>query len=156
MKGDPSINQHLNAVLRELLTSINQYFLHARMLDDWGMEGLGQKDYQRSIKAMKQSDSMISRVLFLEGLPNLQDLGKLLIGEDVAEILKNNLTMDMLVRTTLVSAVDACEKAHDFVSREHLEAILEDLEEHIDWLEAQLDLLDKVGSQNYIQSAMGE
>jgi len=156
MKGDPSVNQQLNTVLSALLTSINQYFLHARMLGDWGLEALEKKDYHCSINAMKQADVIVSRILLLEGLPNLQSLGKLFIGEDVAEIVKNNLMLDMQVRETLVNAIEVCEATQDFVSRDHLEDILEGLEEHIDWLEAQVNLLAKMGSQNYIQSAMSE
>lgn len=154
MKGKNSINQQLNNVLTELLTAINQYFLHARMLGDWGFETLEKRDYDASIHAMKDADKLIKRVLFLEGLPNLQQLGKLLIGESVPEIIKNDLEMETRLHDALSKAVSACEEAADYISREHLEAILDENEERIDWLETQLTLIDSVGKKNYLQSAL--
>ena len=153
MKGQSEINQHLNSVLLELLTAINQYFLHARMLGDWGLEALEKHDYEASIHAMKESDKLIKRILFLEGLPNLQNLGKLLIGEDVPEILRNNLAMETRVHSAMQQALAECEKAGDFISREHLQELLEHNEERIDWLETQLALIERIGIQNYLQSA---
>ena len=154
MKSDSSTIQVLNAALKEQLTAINQFFLHARILKNWGVNELNERMYKHSIKAMKQADDLIERVLFLEGLPNLQDLGKLLIGEDVAEIIKNDLTMEIEIRNGLVQGISQCESAGDYVSRELLEHILEENEEHIDWLEAQLWLIDNSGLENYIQSQM--
>lgn len=154
MKGDAKLNQVFNEVLRESLTAINQYFLHARMLGDWGFESLEKHDYDASIHAMKEADRLIKRILFLEGLPNLQDLGKLLIGEDVPEVLKNNLDMETRINATLKKAIEQCEHASDYISREHLEALLEHNEERIDWGETQLALLDKLGIQNYLQSGI--
>ena len=153
MRSDPSVNQQLNAVLKETLTAINQYFLHARMLGNWGLHGLEKHEYGASIQAMKHSDKIIARVLFLEGLPNLQDLGKLLIGEDVPEILKNDLTAESHYRKTLATAIDHCERQQDYISRHHLEELQEDSEERIDWLETQLSLIDAMGIENYLESA---
>ena len=154
MKTNPTINQQHNAVLKLALTAINQYFLHARMLGNWGFKGLESREYQASICAMKHADKVIERVLFLEGLPNLQDLGKLLIGEDVPEILKNDLTMERAYRDTLAAAILHCEGERDFVSRHHLEELQEESEERIDWLETQLSLIDDLGLPNYLESAM--
>ena len=154
MKSDPSINQALNGVLKESLTAINQYFLHARMYENWGLEQLNEKEYQESIDEMKHADALIKRVLFLEGLPNLQDLGKLKIGENTEEMLRCDLALEMEAVPLLREAVEYCEQVKDYVSRELFEDILESEEEHIDWLETQLELIEKVGLKNYQQSMM--
>jgi len=154
MKGDPNLNQALNGVLKESLTAINQYFLHARMLGDWGFESLEKRDYEASIHAMKEADRLVKRILFLEGLPNLQDLGKLLIGEDVQEIIKNDLDMEIRINGSLKDAIAQCEQASDYISREHLEKLLDENEERIDWGETQLSLIDSIGIQNYLQSGV--
>ncbi len=154
MKIDNNINQALNKVLKESLTMINQYFLHARMLNDWGLDELGEKNYKYSIKAMKESDSIIKRILFLEGLPNLQDLGKLNIGENVVEILKSNLVMESQFRGVLQISINEAESERDYVTRDHLKKCLEECEEKFDYFETQISLFDKVGSDNYHQSIM--
>lgn len=154
VKTDPTINQQLNAVLKEALTAINQYFLHARMLERWGFERLGKLEYEASIRAMRHSDRIIERILFLEGLPNLQDLGKLMIGEDAAEILRNDLSIEQRYRESLSAAIGHCEQRQDFVSRHHLEELQEGSEERIDWLETQISLIDSVGIENYLESAI--
>ena len=156
MQGDKAIIRLLNTVLTNELTSVNQYFLHARMFDNWGLRRLGKIIYDESIGEMKHADKLIKRILFLDGLPNLQDLHKLRIGESVPEGLAADLQLELGGRETLGAGVVQCEAARDFVSREILEEILVDTEEHIDFLETQLSLVSQLGEQNYLQSSMGE
>ncbi|SCX47741.1 bacterioferritin [Nitrosospira sp. Nsp1] len=154
MKSSADIIQWLNRQLQHELTAINQYFLHARMYKNWGFESLGKKEYEESIEEMKHADALIERILFLEGLPNLQELGKLLIGEKAEECVACDLRLEMTSRETLLAAISASEMAKDYVSRELFKEILEDTEEHIDWLETQLEVMQKVGIQNWLQSQM--
>ena len=156
MQGDRAIIERLNEVLTNELTSVNQYFLHARMLQNWGYKRLGKLIYDESIGEMRHADKLIHRILFLEGLPNLQDLRKLAIGESVLEMLNADLALESRGRTTLVAGVAQCEAAQDFVSREILVEILRDTEDHIDFLETQLQLAASLGEPNYLQSAAGE
>ena len=152
MKADSNIIKHLNKALANELVAINQYFLHSRMYKDWGLDKLAEKEHEESIDEMKHADQLIERVLFLEGLPNLQNLGKLLIGENTREMLECDLKLEMVACPDLKEGIAYCESISDFVSRDLLAAILESEEEHIDWLETQLDLIDRVGLENYQQS----
>lgn len=154
MKKNADIIQWLNKQLQHELTAVNQYFLHARMYKNWGFESLGKHEYEESIEEMKHADGLVERILFLDGLPNLQELGKLMIGEDIAECMACDLKLEMVSHETLLLAIAACETARDYVSRELFESILEDTEEHIDWLETRLSMINKVGLQNWLQSMM--
>jgi bacterioferritin len=156
VKGHPEIIKHLNAVLKNELTAINQYFLHARMFGNWGLQRLEEYEKNESIDEMKHADRLIARILFLEGLPNLQDLGKLLIGENVQECLECDLQLEMRAHGELKTAITDSETQGDFVSRELFKSILESEEEHIDFLETQLDLIGRIGIQNYTQAQIRE
>ena len=156
MKSDPQVIAHLQAQLKNELTAINQYFLHYRLYKHWGLDKLAKKEYEESIGEMKHADKLMDRIFMLDGLPNLQDLGKLMIGEDVPEVLACDLKMELGAQATIKDGIQYCETARDYVSRDLLQGILDDTEEHIDFLETQIELVGKVGLQNYLQSQMGE
>ena len=156
MKGDAQVITHLQAQLKNELTAINQYFLHYRMYKHWGLDKLAKKEYAESIGEMKHADMLMDRIFQLDGLPNLQDLAKILVGEDVPEALACDLKAETGAQATIKAGIAHCETAGDYVSRELLQVILNDTEEHIDFLETQIDLLAKIGIQNYLQSQMGE
>ena len=156
MKGDPQAIGHLQAQLKNELTAINQYFLHYRMLKHWGFDKLAKKEYDESIGEMKHADWLMDRIFMLDGLPNLQDLGKLNIGEDVPELLTSDLALERGAQETIKAGIAHCESVRDFISRDLLLKILDDTEEHVDFLETQLELIEKVGLPNYLQSQMGE
>ncbi len=155
MKGDPKVIEHLNTILGNELVAINQYFLHSRMYKDWGLTALGDHEYHESIDEMKHADKLIERILFLEGLPNLQSLGKLYIGENTKEMLECDLKLEHVAHVDLKAAVTYCESVGDFVSRDLFADIMQSEEEHIDWLETQLGLIEKLGLENFMQSAIG-
>ena len=156
MKGDAQVITWLQAQLKNELTAINQYFLHYRMYKHWGFDKLAKKEYAESIGEMKHADWLMDRIFMLDGLPNLQDLGKLMIGEDGPELLNCDLTLERAAQATVKDGIEHCEKVRDYVSRDLLQTILDDTEEHIDFLETQIELIGKVGVQNYLQSQMGE
>ena len=152
MKGDKKVIEFLNRVLRNELMAINQYFLHSRMFKDWGLNALGDYEFHESVDEMKHADQLIERILFLEGLPNMQDLGKLRIGENTREMLECDLALEMDALPDLRDGIEYCESVRDFVTRDLLRSILDSEEEHVDWLETQLDLIERIGLENYQQS----
>ena len=154
MKGKPEVLEQLNKILFNELTAINQYFLHARMLRNWGLHALAKIEYEESIDEMKHADKLVERILFLEGLPNLQDLGHLKIGENIVELLEGDLSLEMDALIDLREGITLCDEYKDFVTKNLLEGILRSEEEHVDWLETQLGLIEKAGEQNYVQSQM--
>lgn len=156
MKGDVKVIEFLNAQLKNELTAINQYFMHYRMMKHWGFDKFAKKEYEESIGEMKHADKLMDRILMLDGLPNLQDLGKLLIGEDLVEALRSDLQLEQAAQATIKDGIAHCETVRDYVSRDLLQSILDDTEEHIDFLETQLGLVDQVGLQNYLQLQVGE
>ena len=156
MQGDPQVIAFLNGQLKNELTAINQYFLHYRMLKNWGLERMAKHEHDESIEEMKHADRLIDRILMLDGLPNLQDLGKLMIGESAVEILSCDLAIERGSVTVLKDGIAHCERVRDFVSRDLFASILSDTEDHADYLETQLELVAKVGEQNYLQTQMGE
>jgi len=156
MKGDKKVIEFLNKVLKNELTAINQYFLHSRIYGDWGLKALEKYEYEESIDEMKHADELIKRILFLEGLPALQQLGRLKIGENVTEMMKGDLELELEGHADLKDAIEYCESVRDYVSRDLFDGILSDEEEHIDWLETNLQLIKKVGEKNYLQSQMGD
>ena len=156
MKGDPQVIAHLQAQLKNELTAINQYFVHYRMYKHWGLAKIAKKEYEESIGEMKHADRLMDRIFMLDGLPNLQDLGKLMIGETLLEAMGCDLKLEVVAQATIKDGIAYCETARDYVSRDLLQTILDDTEEHIDFLETQLDVASKVGEQNYLQSMMGE
>ncbi len=156
MKGDAKVIEFLNAQLKNELTAINQYFMHYRMLKHWGFDKLAKKEYEESIGEMKHADRLMDRIFVLDGLPNLQDLGKLLIGENVPELLACDLKSEYGAQATIKDGIAHCESVRDYVSRDLLQGILDDTEAHIDFLETQIEVLGKVGLENYLQSQMGE
>jgi len=156
MQGEATVVDHLNAILKNELTAINQYFLHSRMLANWGLTRLARYEYQESVDEMKHADRLIARILFLDGLPNLQELGRLLIGEQPQEVLACDLKLELIAHPMLKAAIGECERRGDYISRELLAKILESEEQHIDFLETQLDLIARVGLQNYCQSQMDD
>ena len=155
MKGDAKVIEFLNRALRNELTAINQYFLHSRMFKDWGLKALADYEYHESIDEMKHADQLIERILFLEGLPNMQDTGKLRIGENTHEMLECDLALEMDAIPLLRDAIGYCESCSDYASRDLFDSILNSEEEHVDWIETQLDLIDRVGLENYQQAQMG-
>lgn len=155
MKTDPGIIEHLNRILYNELIAINQYFLHARMLADWGLNAFADREYHESIEEMEHADELIQRILFLEGLPNLQNLGRLRIAENAVEVLNCDLALELDAIPDLRSAIKYCEEMQDYVSRDLLRRILDNEEEHVDWLETQIALVEKVGEQNWLQTQMG-